>query len=78
MPVITKVKHQELLNALNSRYSVLRDALEARELKSYEEGLNRGSWQYPEKMCATRGSTVDVALALADFKAILTELGKVK
>ena len=78
MPILTKVKHGELLQALQDRYCNLIRLTEARALTSSSEGLFRSVYTQPDKMVATRGSSTEVSLALADFKAILTELGKLK
>ena len=78
MPVITKNKHRKLIRELSNRISCLNDFLECRELKTAKEGLTRGHWVAPESMCATQGSSLEIRLAVEDFKAILAEIKKLK
>lgn len=79
MPVLTKVKHREIIIELNNRYSNLRELLESRDLTSSKEGAQRGmSWVNLEDICATKGNTYDLELAVSDFKSILSIIGKLK
>lgn len=78
MPVTTKSKHSLLVKELNSRFGYLMDALERRELKSAKEGAGKGHWIDPDRMCATRKGSVEIRLAVDDFKNILAEIKKLK
>ena len=78
MPVMTKDKHNKLKRQLLNRWDELMFQFTARELKSPKEGSSKGHWMHPETMCSTVGSKVDISLAIADFKTILAEIGKLK
>ncbi len=79
MPVLKKTEHHALMTALASRYDALVEALESRPLKSASEGVKgRGHWVNPEDRCATKGSEMDVRLAVEDFKAVLAEVKALK
>ena len=79
MPVLSKKKHKELVNALDERIDSLYEAIRSRELKSNSEGCKRRfSYQHPEVMCATVGQDYEIRLAVEDFKAILAEIKKLK
>lgn len=77
MPVLSKEKHNQLLRQLQLRYENLRAHFDKRELRSSGEGA-KGYWLYPEKMCATEGNSVEISMAVEDFKTILTEIKKLK
>lgn len=78
MPVLSKNKHEVLRKELTRRYDSLTLEFEARELRSPSEGCARGSWLHVNAQCATRGDKVQLGLAVEDFKAILSELKKLK
>jgi len=79
MPVLSKKKYKELINALDKRIENLYEALRSRELKSANEGLKRRFHHvHPESMCATKGQDYEIRLAVEDFKAILAEIKKLK
>ena len=65
----------ELIN----RYENLKKKFKSRELKSAKEGVKGpGSWLKPESKCATIGSSLDLSMAIEDFKTILAESKKLK
>lgn len=76
--VLSKEEHRKLQRELDIRIGNLRDMFESRELKTDSEGTKTGKWRYPERMCATVGSSSEIRLAIADFKAILTEIARRK
>lgn len=76
MPVLTKATHRHLSTELKYRTEKLASLLQARELTSKTEGTKKGAWVHPERMCATEGSSAELKLAIADLKAILTEIQK--
>ena len=78
MPIRTKAKHRDLIRELNTRFYVLVNSIQSRSLNHPREGAGTGRWSDPDNMIATSGTTTDVNLAIADFKAILTEIGKLK
>ena len=77
MPVMTKVRHAAIKKELGFRVATLLDAFDKRELKRPSEGA-RGSWVHPEDMCATLADNLHLRLAVDDFKAILSEIRKLK
>jgi len=77
--ILEKEKHKSLIRELDERVCYLRSAFRARELTSNREGIaGRGSWVHPEHMSATTGTSLEVRLAIADFKAILAEISRLK
>jgi hypothetical protein len=76
--VLSKTEYRKLKQELDSRIGQLRDLFESRELKTSSEGAGRGSWKHPETMCSTVGSATDIRIAIADFKTILSEIGRLK
>ena len=79
MPTMTKAKHRELLESLQTRYETLFDAMHIRELKSPGEGLTgRRHYVSPDSMCGTRGDAMSVRMAVEDFKTILAEVKRLK
>lgn len=79
MAVLSKERHHDLMLELSRRYDALLAALEPRALKSSKEGVKgRGSWINPELKCATKGDSMEVRLAVEDFKTILSEVRALK
>lgn len=80
MPVLSRDKHDRLHQALMDRYINLRDMFEPRDLKHDREGAGgrNARWVQPDKMCGTKGKVDEIALAIADFDAILKEIKKLK
>lgn len=78
MPYLAKKDLRRLIDELSSRYSYLRRLLDEKELDSASDGLVRSRWRNPELVCKTVGSTLDIHLAVADFKVVLNEIGKLK
>jgi len=78
MPVLTRKKHETLCYELENRYENLRHIIRSRLLNNPREGAGTGRWADPDIMIATSGTTTDLSLAIADFKSILTEIGKLK
>jgi hypothetical protein len=78
MPVLTKAKHANLRRELDTRYYTLTSVFHSRPLNNPREGAGTGRWADPDSMIATSGTTTDLSLAIADFKSILTEIGKLK
>ena len=78
MPVLTKTRHDTLKVLLRDRYTTLARTLEQRDLKSAREGCTKGSWVQPELLCATNGTSLDLRVAVEDFKTILEEIKKLK
>jgi len=79
MPVLSKKKYKELINALDERIENLYEVLESRVLETANEGLKRRlRYKRPESMCATKGQDYEIRLAIEDFKAILAEIKKLK
>jgi len=79
MPVLTKKVHKEILIQLIKRYENLRSMFESRELNSNKEGVKgSGSWVIPSNDCATIGSSIELSMAVEDFKTILVEIKKLK
>jgi len=76
--VLSKADYRKLKQDLDSRIGYLHDLFESRELSSNEEGAGRGAWKYPETMCSTVGSATEIRIAIADFKTILSEIGRLK
>ena len=77
MPVLARESRTNLETELTNRYIRLVELLKPRDLTTAREGVRgRGVWKYPEQMCATKGSASELRIAVADFKTILTELGK--
>jgi hypothetical protein len=70
-------EHEALSRALRDRFYSLQEHLKPRELLSIREGVKgRGTWTHPELLCATTGTTLNLRLAVADFKAILAQIDK--
>ena len=78
MPVLTNEKHRALSAQLSQRIDALMRVMGNRPLKNSNEGIRRGSWVRPDQMCATKGSGLDLRMAVEDFKAILAEIKKLK
>jgi len=79
MPVLTKKIHEELMTQLINRYDNLKEKFKIRELNSAREGVKgHGSWIKPDNHCATIGSSLDLSMAVEDFKTILAEIKKLK
>lgn len=78
MPVLTKVKYNELMTQLINRWDNLKYCFVQRELNSPKEGAARGHWTNPRAMCATNGTSTELSLAIEDFKTILAEIKKLK
>ena len=79
MPVLAKNIHEKLMLEFINRYQNLRFQFDSRELNSAREGTKgRGSWTKPEKYCATIGSSMELSMAVEDFKTILAEIKKLK
>lgn len=78
MPVLTKAEHRRLSTELVNRIAELRRHFDSRELKNNLDGCKKGRWLNPDNLCATKGSASELRLALADFKAILDEISKLK
>jgi len=78
MPIVAKEKLNELNQELRIRFSTLSQALSPRELKSSNEGAGRGQWSHPERLAATEANTMQLHLAVEDFKNILAEIKKLK
>ena len=78
MPVLSKSRHDMLRAELRKRTKTLLSAFGSRELHGSSEGCRKGHWVSPNAMCATKGSTLEISLAVEDFKAILSELKKLK
>jgi len=79
MPVLEKEHHQKLDKELVLRFKILLEAFEGRELKKSTEGVKgRGHWIHPEKFTATCGGSLELRLAVDDFKNILAEIRKLK
>lgn len=78
MPILTKEKHRNLIRELNIRFYALSNSIQSRPLNNPREGAGTSQWSDPDNMIATSGTTTDINLAIADFKAILTEIGKLK
>jgi len=79
MPVLNKEKHKKIRYELIFRYEELMRQFNSRELKSATEGTNgRSHWINPSAQCATIGSSLDLAMAVEDFKTILAEIKKLK
>jgi len=66
MPIVAKEKLNELNQELRIRFSTLSQALSPRELKSSNEGAG------------TEANTMQLHLAVEDFKNILAEIKKLK
>lgn len=75
MPVLTRKKHETLCYELENRYENLRHIIHSRPLNNPRQP---SWWADPDSMIATSGTTTDLSLAIADFKSILTEIGKLK
>jgi len=79
MPVLTKKVHQEMLIELINRYDNLKEKFSSRSLTSAREGVKgHGSWIEPDNHCATLGSSLELSIAVEDFKTILAEIKKLK
>lgn len=78
MPILGKAQHATMMAALSDRYRALLDKLEARDLSSPSEGCRKGYWRTPDALCATVGDAVSIRLALADFRAALKEVERLK
>jgi hypothetical protein len=78
MPILSKELRSHYERELHSRYGNLLAVLRARELASSAEGAGEGHWRYPDQMCATVGSSLDISLAVEDFRGILAEIKKLK
>jgi len=78
MPVLTKKEHNSLCYELENRYEYLRHTIRSRPLNNPREGAEPVRWKYPEDMIATTGTSIEINLAIADFKTILAELKKLK
>lgn len=78
MPIISKEKQKKLEHEFRNRFCNLIDVITARSLRSNSEGLRNGVWPRPETLCATVGTDIDIRLAVDDFKAILSEIRKLK
>lgn len=76
--VMQREKHRRLMGELSHRFATLNDALEIRDLERPSEGTTKGSWVKPETMCATKRGSLDLRLAVADFKSILDEIKALK
>jgi hypothetical protein len=76
MAAISKEKRDKLKKELADRYLLLMKRLTGRNLRDEKEGLQRGRWRTPEEMCWV--DSIDVALAVGDFKTILSEILKIK
>ncbi len=69
---------EKLNNEIIDRFSTLIDAVEPRTLKSNREGLRKGHWNNPDSLVATKGSDMEIRMAVDDFKTILAEVRKLK
>lgn len=79
MPVLTEKTLDRYRHDLIERYEELSHQLKPRTLTSPTEGCSRLlGWSNPENMRATLGSAYEIRLAAADFKAILSEISKLK
>jgi len=68
-----------MLIELNNRYENLKEKFSSRSLISAREGVKGyGSWQAPDNHCATIGSSLELSIAVEDFKTILAEIKKLK
>lgn len=74
--IVTNEKAERLITELNNRYEELVTALRGRPLKNKFEGAKRGCWSYPDSLRVVDETARN--LAVADFKSILTEIGKLK
>lgn len=78
MPVLNIQKQKQLLAELENRYYNLKTVFEKRDLLYPTEGAGGKRWAEPGKMCATLGNSIEISLAVEDFKAILAEIKKLK
>ena len=79
MPVLNKKIHFQMQIELINRYENLKEKFSLRPLKSSNEGVKgHGHWIDPAKMCATIGSSMELSMAVEDFKTILNEIKKLK
>ena len=79
MPVLQKEKLNKLNSELSERFAILKDCLKQRDLKSCYEGCTKGrKYANPELFSATSGTGLQISLAVEDFKAILSEIKKIK
>ena len=78
MPILGKAQHATMMAAVANRYRALLDKMEARDLSSLSEGCRKGYWRTPEALCATVGDALSIRLALADFRAVLKEVERLK
>ena len=74
MPVITITHLDKLQKIYFEKYAHLKSLLYSRELNSANEGCRKGHWIHPENMCGTIGSSMDIRIAIEDFKSILKEI----
>lgn len=76
---MSRVGHRKIMDELGERFRRLDAMLACRDLAQVNEGAGgRKYWHHPEKMCATLGSSFDIAMAVEDFKNILVEIKKLK
>ena len=78
MPVTSKEHHVSLMRELNARFYTLSSLMQPRQLSHPREGAGTKRWSNPDSMVATSGTHMDVSLAIADFKAVLAEIGKLR
>ena len=79
MPVLSKEEHETLLGQLTEKVDMLLGLLEPRKLKCNIEGApRRRHWVNPDRMCATKGTRMELAIAVESFKGVLAEVKKLK
>jgi hypothetical protein len=76
MAVIAIDKRDALLEKLNERYFKLVELMQGKPLKSNTDGCKKGHWVYPDKL--VKVDSLELSLALGDFKNILDEFKKIK
>lgn len=68
-----------MIAGLRARYDNLISLFEGRSLKSNREGCTGNlHWIDPDVNCATEGKDYELRMAVDDFKAILSEIRRLK
>jgi hypothetical protein len=77
---LTKKDHVVIEESLKDRFQNLVYLMEPLELENGFDGAGgRGrTWSFPKNMCKTRGTVLEIKMAVDDFKTILAQVKGLK
>lgn len=77
--LMSRSTNKRLRLELQGRFNMIMAAMEETDPNDFREKVSgKYYWQDPEEMCRTMGSTLELRLAVDDFKAILSQVRALK